>query len=315
MSSANLTTLSYIPETTLGVPPATPAMHRLRYTGESLNLAITNTASAEIRPDRAQIDTIPVSSDAAGDINFELSFGSFDDFIAAAFANVWDVDGTDATIKRLTNGVLRPSFTVEKEFTDLTPQVFHRYVGSTIDGMKLSMKVGSILTGSFQVKALGNVPATAIITGETYIAAPTTDVMNAVASVQSITIDSVPFTGCASQVDLEIKNNIRPIDCIGSLSHKDFVLGTWEMTGSINFYFKDGSNYTKFVAGTPFGFGFELIDLAGNSYTFNFPRCKFESGEVVAGGQNTDVTFNAKFRALFSAGDAFVAQIEANSAA
>jgi hypothetical protein len=57
-----------------------------------------------------------------------------------------------------------------------------------------------------------------------------------------------------------------------------------------------------------------LQDGDGNSYEFFFERCKYESGEVVAGGKNTDVMFTSKWRGLYSAAADRVLKVIATSA-
>lgn len=101
IGTANTTQLSYIKEVTPGTTPSTPAMKRIRYTGESLNSNITTTESQEIRDDRATSDLVLTDQSNGGDINAELSGAMFDDFFEAAlFADAaWtSVDETAVTI-------------------------------------------------------------------------------------------------------------------------------------------------------------------------------------------------------------------------
>lgn len=292
MSSADQTVLTYIAETTIGVTPATPALKAIRYTGESLNFNIQNTQSAEIRPDRVEADLVQTSAAATGDINMELSFSTFDDFLEAALCGTWTSD----VVK---NGAVRRTFTIQKHFVDMTTPQFHNYKGCLIEGFNMKMEIGKIVSGAFNVMGFGNTVATAQITGATFPAGTTTVPMNAVTNVQDFTIDAVAYSGCISSLGVNVKNNARAIQCIGSLAARDMKLGTIEFTGDMVLYFNEGTNYANFVAGTEFAFSFKLEDDAGNSYTFDVPRAKFETGEVVAGGRNSDVMFSAKWRALY----------------
>lgn len=100
MTDSNRTQITYIKEAVYGVTPNTPQMQELRITGESLNKNISNKVSAEIRSDRQVTDLVQTSKAAQGDINFELSFGTFDDFLASAlFSEDWTtpltISGTD----------------------------------------------------------------------------------------------------------------------------------------------------------------------------------------------------------------------------
>jgi hypothetical protein len=297
MSSADSVALRLVKEDTIGVTPTTPALEPVRFTGESLNYNIENTTSNEIRPDRTQTDLVQTSAQAAGDINFELSYGSFTKLLAGLFCSSWTAGTGDQT--ELTNGSTRSSFSIQKQFTDVS--IFHTYKGCVVESMNLKMELGKIVEGSFSFLAFGVATATAQISGATFPAGTSTTPMNAVANVQNFTIGGVPYSGCISSLSLMIKNNLRATMCIGSLQPKNIQLGTLEVSGDIEFYFNDGTQFDAYVAGTEFDISFDLVDNDGNKYTFDLPRCKFETGEVVAGGKNTDVMLTAKWRGLYDA--------------
>lgn len=284
---------------------------QLRYTGESLNFSIENTQSAEIRPDRVQADLVQTSASGAGDVNVELSYSSYDDFLQAALCGTWTAD-------ELENGTTRRFFTVRKHFQDMSPVQYHLYRGTAVEGFNFTMELGAIVNGAFNLVSFGIDSLTGIMTapydGESTTAAPTTVPMNAVTNFQDFTIDGVPYSGCVSRMTLSLVNNIRAIQCIGSLTARDMRLGRIEITGDMEFYFNDSSVYDKFVKGTELDVAFALEDAAGNRLTFDLPRVKFETGEVVASGENTDVMITASYRALYSAGDAYVMKLTRSAA-
>lgn len=286
----------------------------IRYTGESLNFNIENTKTAEIRPDRTETDLIQTSGAGGGDINFELSYDSFRHWLSAVLCNDWVGSPTET----LQNGTTLKSYTVQKHFQDMTPQQYHMYRGTCVESLNLSMEIGKIVEGSWGLMSFGIDPDTGIqesqIAGSTFATATSTTPMNAVTNLQDFTIDGVTYSGCISMLKLQIKNNIRAIQCLGSLNPRNMKLGTIEVTGDMEFYFNEGGNYSKFVAGTEFDFSFALEDPAGNRYNFTMPRCKFETGEVVAGGKNTDVMFTAKWRALYDSVSGRVMQLSATPA-
>ena len=97
MSDSNRVGLAYLEESSWGVIPSS-AMTTLRYTGESLGFAIDNAVSDEIRSDRQVTDLIQTGASAAGDINFELSATTYNDFLRAAlYSSGWTGVGTGAT--------------------------------------------------------------------------------------------------------------------------------------------------------------------------------------------------------------------------
>lgn len=89
MTSANRVRMSYVKESTLGTTPGSPAMKKIRITGETLAHQINFLRSEEIRDDRLPTDTTTVGAQNQGGFNFELSYGAFDDFLAAAFFSAW----------------------------------------------------------------------------------------------------------------------------------------------------------------------------------------------------------------------------------
>lgn len=301
--------------TLTGGAAGTP-LQQIRYTGESINFNIENTQSEELRPDRVETDLVQTSASGGGDINFELSYGTFKDFLASICCSHW-MPATGGN-ESLENGISLRPWTVQKHFQDMVPQQFHNYRGCAFEGMSLQMEIGAIVKGAFTITSFGLDPTLGVVeaqlAGATFPAVSTTTPMNAVTNIQNFAIDGVAYTGCISKLSLQFKNNVRAIQCIGSLAARDMKLGTLEITGEMEFYFNEGSNYEKFVQGTEFDFSFDLTDDAGNTYTITLPRCKFETGEVVAGGRNSDVMFTSQWRGLYDGTTDRVIHILANPA-
>ena len=86
MSNSNRVRVSAMVETTAGETPAATALQVLRFTGEELALVLESKASSEIRDDRATADVVKSAESAAGRLNIELSYGTFDSlFLLGAF--------------------------------------------------------------------------------------------------------------------------------------------------------------------------------------------------------------------------------------
>jgi len=86
-ASADRIQVSYDEEATFGVKTSTVAYKELRLTSESLGQNTQSVASQEIRSDRQNVDVIRTGIDAGGDINFELSYETYDDFFRWALMN------------------------------------------------------------------------------------------------------------------------------------------------------------------------------------------------------------------------------------
>ena len=89
LGDTNAVDLYYSNETTWGEAPAGGALTQIRHTGESLAYAKESVQSEVIRSDRMRDSVLEVGYSAGGDINFELAYGSFDDFLAVLMSSAW----------------------------------------------------------------------------------------------------------------------------------------------------------------------------------------------------------------------------------
>lgn len=296
MSSANRADLRYIAEVTWGTTPATPAMKLLRMTGESLNAQIQTEVSAEIRDDRNVQDLIQVGSAAGGNIEFELSYTSFDDWLEAVMCNTWVLDTGDRFT--MVNGVLEKSFTMEKRLRDINQ--FFVFPGTKVNTMNLAIAPNKIVTGSFGVLSKNGTRSNTGLTGATYPAGSTTTPMNGAAGVTLNQVDAAPITGGLMNFTLNVNNNLRAQDAIGSLSAQSIVHGRFEVTGDFEVYFADGTLYDRFQNMTPFAFQAKMTGPGiVNEIWIDIPKAKFETAEVVAQGTDSDVMLKSTYRGLY----------------
>ena len=79
--------LAYVAESTFGTTPSTPGFQNLRHTGTTLGLSKDAIESEELRDDRQIAHFRHGNKNVSGDVNIELSYGTFDDFIEAALAD------------------------------------------------------------------------------------------------------------------------------------------------------------------------------------------------------------------------------------
>ena len=89
IASADRVRLAYVVEQSSGTTPTTPALQIVRLTGESLDVTRENIVSSELRADRNVMDLIQVGGGAGGGVEFELSYGTYDDWLASALQGSW----------------------------------------------------------------------------------------------------------------------------------------------------------------------------------------------------------------------------------
>ena len=128
--------LSYALETVWGTLPAV-AMKDLRITSETLAGTKQRARFNEIQGKRQVSPSVTQQEGAGGAINFNLSFGTFDDLMAVALGNDWTaalaIDGAAGDISTVASGNKLTSTTASK-FTNIAAGQFIRLYGFTAGG-------------------------------------------------------------------------------------------------------------------------------------------------------------------------------------
>lgn len=209
--------------------------------------------------------------------------------------------GDTVTIKgsRLRNGTTLKSYTIQRQLADVTQ--FFNYMGCVANTLSLDFKTGQILNGKFGFMGMSATNSGSQIAGATITPANSNTPMNAVSNVTSVLQDYTTMAAKFNSLTLELSNNVRAQQAIGSLSNVGMALGKVEVTGSIELYFEDSTMYTKYLNATAFSLSFIVQDASLNSYVVTIPNAKFESGSVVAGGLDTDIMFSATWRGIYDA--------------
>lgn len=296
MANASQTRLAYIAESTYGTTPATPTFLNQRFVSESINPNIETVTSDEIRADRNVSDLIQVGQSASGAVNFELSYGTFDDWLESLMYGTWSSDV-------LKNGVTEKSFTIEKTFETGATDQYHRYTGAIANSMNISMATGSKVTGSFDFLAAGFASDQAIITGATYTGANTNPIMNAATNFASLAMTGVTSPELTS-LDVSVTNNITLEQLLGSLDARGATAGRCQVTGSLSAYFEDEELFELYLNGTASDLTFTVGGASSKNYEFTMSNIKFNTGEVVAGGNDQPLLANMSFTALYDGTDA-----------
>jgi len=210
------------------------------------------------------------------------------------------------TGSRLRNGVTEHSFTFQRQLADAVQ--FFAYRGQVCNEFSMSASAESIVTGSLNFTG-GSVASTDIkqtsYGAGNNTAAPSNDVMNAVANVAQIREGGTTVAAglFIQELSFSLQNNVRAIKAIGTLGNADVGVGKCQITGNLNTLFNDETLYAKFLASTGSSLSFKIADAAtdalSNAYIIDFPNIKFESddgGKI--GGSNQDVSENLSWKAL-----------------
>lgn len=135
------TGLTYCAETVFGTTPATPTMKVVRAkTGAKFDLKRDTFSSKEMSATRQVMGLTYGNRSGSGELPFEFSYGSFDDFLEAVMGGTW-------TANVLKVGNVKRSFTFEQQYPDIN--LNEQNTGVVMTGFSLGVKPNAIVEGSF----------------------------------------------------------------------------------------------------------------------------------------------------------------------
>lgn len=235
--------------------------------------------------------------------------------IVVAANLVTEAAGPSVTVKgqSIRNGVTRKSYTIEREFSDLS-NTFVSHTGMVPNTMNLAASVGSIVTGSFGFNGMTTTYATSTVGTGADLSAVSNDVFDPVDSMGDVVIDGTVFAGCVRSIDLTTTNNTRNTQCLGSLYPTSITLGTLGVTGNIEIYFNNYTMIEKFLNGTSISLSYSFSDSAGNYLVVDMPNVKFNTGTLTGISKNSDVMTSLSFTALYDATAGYAIQFSSLAA-
>lgn len=294
--------LAHIVETTPGTTPTTPTLIIDRTTGGGMQTVQNYVTSNEIRGDRQVTDRARVGRMSQGTYNFELSYGSFDDWLESLFQSAWSTNV-------LENGVTPKYFTIEELYEMGATDQYKRFPGVLVNTMSLDISAGAIVTGSFGMMGFG-VPslAQAAIGSSTYTQPNTNPVLTASNDFASLAITGLTSPKVQS-LSLNINNNLREQPVVGSIDGVGIGSGRFDVTGSITVYFENDEAYDIFLANTYTDLTFSVGGASTLKYDVSIPNIKFTSASIEAAGNDTDVPLTLEFGAVRDASQDHTIQI------
>ena len=217
----------------------------------------------------------------------------------------WGADtGTGKTVKlwfgdTIKNGTTQRFFTIEKGFLDVNQ--FFVYRGMVPSAMSLALNAQQIVTGSFDFMGTTHTASGSALSGSP-AAASSESIVSAMANVARIAEagSALGPNNYVQSMTLQVQNNPRAQTAVGLLGLIGIGTGRNDVTGTMNCYFSDRTQYDKYLSGTPTNVNFRLVDaLTSRATIFTAPNVEFETGSVVAGQGNADLFGNFTWRSKF----------------
>ena len=220
--------------------------------------------TAELRPDRHRATARRGTTSIAGDLTAELTYGTFDDFLAAVFCGTW-------TTNVLKTGTARTSFSILKRYLDIGVDTL--YTGCEINTIKLACPLQEKITATFSVVGKTEESYT-VPSGATFDVASTTDFMTTLDG--SLSLGGSSF-GCATDLNVQLTNNIAAKYSLFSPDAYEMKIGMIDVSGDFSAYIEDDTLKTAFRSDSDEVFSIVLTDKAtgGNTYTIAIPKARF----------------------------------------
>lgn len=277
--------VSYVAESTFGTTPGTPSMLEFRNTGTTLGVQKDSFTSEEIRNDRQIVDMRHGVRKASGDLNFELSYGAFDDWLEAVMFSTWSTNVLKA-------GVTAKSFTVERAFADVSE--FQPFTGVMANTMSLNIVPNGMVTGTLGLIGTG-------------VMTPASSALDAAVSAAAANPPFDGFTGSITEggssaqvtsLDIEINNNLNPVYVIGSDTAPQVLAGRSIVTGNLSAFFESEALLNKFLAETESSLSVTLEGAAGGDLTILLPRIKYTAASLDVTNADDGILVQMPWQAL-----------------
>jgi len=282
MSSGARVVTHFIKEVTPGVTPAVPIAgdwKTARVTGNTLTPTPSTQVSDEVTEKRLSQGSVVTGLTIAGQLNAELSFGTFDEWLAALFYGDWVTDV-------LAIGAKRQTFSVQKGYTDVN--TYHLFKGVHVATGAIEIPEEGKVTLTLGCQALDYEDAnTSFVTDP---AEPTTTPFMSSLSVGDIKINGISMAGeaCVSAMTMNIDNTVQLQRCLGSGKKGPGAIIATEaaITGSITLAWSARAFeiWKTQLTRAPASVTFPILDSLGNQYNFDYPALEFD-GELPSGGK------------------------------
>lgn len=201
---------------------------------------------------------------------------------------------------RLTHGVTKKSFTLEKAFTDVSQIFVHR--GMMVSKLQLSLKGKAAITGSFDFLGRDGFRANATTLPGVIAASQSHPVMSSVTGVSNVRMAgqdvNTLYNTYLKELSLDFDNSLEGQDALGELGNVGVRLGTIALSGSFQAYLNDGALYDDFIASVTQSLSFLMTDTLGQGYAITITNMDMSSVNVVAGKKDESVMLEINWTAL-----------------
>lgn len=291
MSSGAKIRLYACEEAILGTTPANPVWYTVRRVTDSLTENVTTEDSSEVVDSRFRQGAVVTEAEVTGQLEFELSLGTFDLFLNVLAFNNWAANALSF------GGGVRKSLTLVKVFEDIG-QVFI-YRGIQVNTGEMTIQTTGKITGNFGL--VGSSFTRQQVNPVTNPIPASTRPLVSMPNVEKLLINGQSIQGkaCLQTLTINFSNNLEAIRCIGSGKYTpEFYLEKMMDIGvNANFMFSatSASWIDAIKTRDVFTLTFDITDTKGSKYSFNFPQLEVKEANHPDGGGDDIITIDINF--------------------
>ncbi len=187
--------------------------------------------------------------------------------------------------------IIPQSMTIETGFNDVSQ--FFVTDGLRAGGFSLDIASGAIIKGSTTTMGSATVRVNATKLGNeanyTVLDAAATENVSATANVGALLVDGEEVSTALKSITIKADGSLREQQAVGSKFPVGIAAGRLNITGTLEAYFADGTNYDRFINHDTVGLAFPIIDQDGNTYWFSLPAFKIMADPIAPAGNDQDV--------------------------
>ncbi|EHU2405841.1 TPA: phage tail tube protein [Acinetobacter baumannii] len=291
MSSGAKIRLYACEEAVLGTTPANPIWYTVRRVTDSLTENVTTEDSSEVVDSRFRQGAVVTEAEVTGQLEFELSLGTFDLFLNVLAFNNWAANALSF------GGGVRKSLTLVKVFEDIG-QVFI-YRGIQVNTGEMTIQTTGKITGNFGL--VGSSFTRQQVNPVTNPIPASTRPLVSMPNVEKLLINGQSIQGkaCLQTLTINFSNNLEAIRCIGSGKYTPEFYLEKMMDISVNANFMFSAISAAWIDAIKtrdvFTLTFDITDTKGSKYSFNFPQLEVKEANHPDGGGDDIITIDINF--------------------
>ena len=200
----------------------------------------------------------------------------------------------------LKNGTTSKSFSILQSFLSLNPVVQAVFSGCKVGSLALSFETQAIITGSFGFLGLNSKYLPALIPDSRIKDSEVAAILNSSNNVGKIYVGGAEVDGpnFVQSGSLNIENNIRRQNAVGSLGSVGLPAGTNVITGALTTYFGNKDLAEAVINNSESSYVLQLTDKHKKKLIIDVPRLKFSTGSPGIPGENTDIIVPLEYQAI-----------------